>query len=159
MEKQMSEIEIPNFGELLLPYIAAVPAQAVPNFLALLERGAAQRYREWADMLPEHRDGLLECSSREDEIADIVQALFPLDDALQLEIEALLPPARDAYYAVFADMPVENQLAIQANAELQGAAAWRGMIDESTPAELQQSLQRCSQLEETSSAYLQEILG
>ncbi len=155
----MSETETPNFGELLAPFILAVPEQAIPNFLALLERGAAQRYREWADMMPEHKSALLGCSQREDEIADIVQGLFPIDDAMQADIEKSLPAARDAYYSVFSNMPVENQLAIQADAELQGAAAWRGMIDENTAESLAESLQRCSMLEETSSACLRGILG
>ena len=54
----MSELVIPRFGELLAPYISAVPAEITPRFLALLERGAASRYRGWAEMLPEHAEGL-----------------------------------------------------------------------------------------------------
>ena len=36
----MSDINYPNFAELLAPFIGQVPEQAFPNFLALLERGA-----------------------------------------------------------------------------------------------------------------------
>jgi hypothetical protein len=151
--------EIPNFGELLAPYIGQVPEAAVPNFLAMLERGAADRYRGWAEQLPEHREGLLACAGREDEIANVADQLFPIGEEIREEISAPLPGARDTYYAVFADLDVMDQLAIQADAELQGAAAWRGMISEETPAELRAGLESLAQLEETSSAYLRELLA
>ena len=48
----MTAVTIPDFGELLSPQISQVPENAVPNFLALLERGAAERYRRWAEQLP-----------------------------------------------------------------------------------------------------------
>ena len=48
----MSTVSIPNFGELLAPYIGSVPEQAVPAFLASLERTAADRYRMWAEAVP-----------------------------------------------------------------------------------------------------------
>ena len=151
--------EVPNFGELLAPYIGAVQAEHVPNFLALLERGAASRYRGWAEMWPENCDGLLACAGREDEIADIVQGLFPIPAAAQTVLEELLPPALKVYYQVFEGMPVQEQLAIQADAELQGAAAWRAMLGDETPAEVTAGLERCSHLEELSSAYVKGILS
>jgi hypothetical protein len=155
----MSKPEIPNFGELLAPYIGRVPEAAVPNFLAMLERGAADRYRGWAAQMPEHREGLLACADREDEIADRADSLFPIGEELREEISDPLPGARDTYYAVFANLDVTDQLAIQADAELQGAAAWRAMISEETPAELRAGLEYCAQLEETSSAYLKDLLA
>ena len=155
----MSNPVVPNFGELLAPYIGKVPEAAVPNFLALLERGAAQRYREWAEQLPEHREGLLACADREDEIADTADRLFPLAEEYRAETEAPLPEAKALYYSVFADMVVTDQLAIQADAELQGAAAWRNMISADSSEELRAGLEHCSQLEELSSAYLRGILA
>jgi len=155
----MANPDIPNFGELLAPYIGQVPAAAVPNFLALLERGAAERYRQWAGQMPEHAEGLLACAAREDEIADTADGLFPIADELRQEISQPLPQARDVYYAVFADLELNDQLAIQADAELQGAAAWRGMISDDTAADLRAGLEHCAQLEETSSAFLRNLLG
>ena len=155
----MANPDIPNFGELLAPYIGQVPAAAVPNFLALLERGAAERYRQWAGQMPEHAEGLLACAAREDEIADTADGLFPIADELRREISQPLPQARDVYYAVFAGLELNDQLAIQADAELQGAAAWRGMISADTAADLRAGLEHCAQLEETSSAFLRSLLG
>ena len=55
----MTALEIPRFGELLSPFISKVPDGTRPRFLALLERGAANRYRVWAEQLPAHAAVLL----------------------------------------------------------------------------------------------------
>ena len=123
----MTELEIPAFGALLAPYIGQVPAEARPRFLALLERSAADRYRIWAGMLPEHRDVLLSCAASEDEIADRIEAAFVLDPSLHEVLHAPLAGARDTYYAVFEQYTVWDQLRLQANAERQGAQAWRNI--------------------------------
>ena len=113
----MSNLAVPNFGELLSPYIDKVPPSGMPNFLALLERGAAQRYREWAKKLPAFSEGLLVCSASEDKIADIIESLFLIDEALATEIQGPLPEARDAYFNVFDGLSLADQLGIQADAE------------------------------------------
>lgn len=154
----MTNPTVPNFGEILSPFIGQVPQHAVPNFLALLERGAAQRYRDWAEQLPKFRDGLLVCSASEDKIADIVESIFPIDPALAAEIQAPLPAAKETYYGVFEGLSLADQLAIQADAELQGAEAWRNMLSDDNPVELQQGLEQCMTLEQESSAYLYSIL-
>lgn len=154
----MTERESPNFGLLLSPIIARVPAHAVPRFLALLERGAAQRYREWAVVVPEHTGVLLACALREDEIADRVDQVWPIDDALLEELERLLPPARDLYYGAFEGMSPWAQLLVQADAELQGAAAWRGIAVHHPDPVVCAELERCSLLEEESSRELQRII-
>lgn len=154
----MSQLEIPNFGELLAPFIGQVPAAQLPNFLALLERGAAERYRVWAHEIPEHTEGLLMCARREDEIADTVDGLFPIDESSRQKISEPLPAARDAYYAVFANLDLHDQLAVQANAERQGAAAWRGMLAEEPDPEVRARLEHCALLEEASAAYLDDMV-
>ena len=152
------EVEVPNFGELLAPFIGTVPEQAVPNFLALLERGAADRYRYWAEQLPAFSDGLSACADSEDLIADIVEGLFPISAELAAEIAQPLPAAREAYYAVFAPMTLKQQLQVQAAAELQGANAWDAMLAEGIPAAMREGLERCMELEKASSAYLYSII-
>ncbi len=154
----MTSVDVPNFGELLAPFIGAVPEQAVPNFLALLERGAAQRYRYWAEQLPAHSEGLNHCADSEDKIADIVESIFPIDPALASDIQAPLPAARDTYYEVFEKLSLPDQLAVQANAELQGAEAWRAMLSDEISDEVRKGLLECMELEQASSAYLYSIL-
>lgn len=154
----MTNVQVPNFGELLAPYIDAVPESAVPNFLALLERGAAQRYRTWAEQLPEFAAGLTQCADSEDKIADIVESLFPIDATLAEDIKQPLPAARNTYYQVFERLSLADQLAVQADAELQGANAWQAMLSDELPAQVRDGLQQCIELERASSAYLYSII-
>ena len=144
----MSEPEFPNFASLLRPYIEAVAEPARPRFLARLERGAAERYRLWAAEAP-----------GEDEIAERVERLFPADAAQLGEIEAALPGARDTYYGVFADLAPREQLRIQANAERQGAAAWRLLASQQSDAGVRDELLACAGLEEESALFLEKLLG
>ena len=153
----MSDIEAPNFATLLAPFIVEVPEEGRPRFLALLERGAAARYRAWARELPEHAAILRACADREDEIADRVESLFPIAPELEKQIAEPLPRARDTYYDVFAGVPLLDQLAIQANAERQGAAAWRGMAASHEDAAVREELERCAQLEEESATALETL--
>lgn len=154
----MSGSDAPNFAVLLGPFISEVPEEGRPRFLALLERGAAERYRAWARELPEHGETLLACAAREDEIADRVEKLYPIAPALEKEIAQPLPRARDAYLDVFAGLPVRQQLAIQASAERQGAAAWRGLASQHEAEAVRQELERCARLEEASADQLDSLL-
>ncbi len=153
----MEEVQAPNFGELLAPFIGQV-GNDVPAFLAMLERGAAERYRRWSQEIPEHSEGLLACAVREDQIADTVDSLFPIDDERRLEVSKPLPAAIELYYSVFAAFAPYEQLAVQANAERQGAAAWRGMLETTQDPHVRERLEYCAQLEETSASYLETIL-
>jgi hypothetical protein len=154
----MSELSIPNFGQLLAPYISAVPAEAMPRFLALLERGAAARYRIWAEALPEHAEELLVCSRAEDEIADRIEAVFALDESLRVVMEAPLTEATSTYYDAFAGHDVWDQLRIQANAERQGAQAWRSIARSVTDQRVLDQLAACSALEEASADRLDALI-
>ena len=155
----MNRIEVPNFAVLLGPFMREVPQEGIPHFLSLLERGAAERYRSWARELPEHAEGLLACAAREEEIADRVQKLFPVAAAREEQGTALLPAARDAYYQVMAGHPVLDQLRIQADAERQGAAAWRSFASQHDDAAICEELERCAGLEEASAEQIEALLG
>lgn len=154
----MTESVFPNFAELLGPCIAQVPPTAFPRFLALLEQGAADRYRDWAGDIPEHVEVLLACAMREDRIADLVEHVWPIDDSVLEQLNGPLSAARDLYHGQFVGLSAWEQLAIQANAELQGATAWRtiaaGLTDQAVIAELE----RCAKLEEESSRELQRLI-
>jgi microcystin-dependent protein len=155
----VADVEIPNFGTLLSPYIGQVPAHARARFLALLERGAAQRYRMWAAELPAHADVLGACAASEDEIADRVEAAFTLDESLRATLTAALSDARQAYYDVFAGLDVWDQLRIQAGAERQGAHAWRNIAASHHDDAVIAELHACSALEEASAERLDRLIA
>ena len=152
--------EIPNFARLLAPFITAIPDASRPGFLALLERGAAERYRAWAEECdPADREGLLACAAREDEIADRVEQILPAAEADRPKLRAELPRARDAYFAVFEELPLGEKLRLQAGAERQGAAAWRMIASQQEDSARREALERCAALEEESAAHLETLLG
>jgi len=150
---------VPQFGALLRSHIASVPDAARPAFLSGLERSAAARYREWADAAPEHSAVLLDCAAREDEIAELVAGLFPLDAEMQQAVDDALPAAVAVYYEVFASYDVLDQLYLQSEAELQGAQAWVGIaagIDDDATRDV---LARCTALEQQSAAAVKDLLA
>lgn len=155
----MTALEIPRFGELLSPYISQVPPVAMPRFLALLERGAANRYRVWAEQLPEHFDVLNTCAESEDEIANRIEGAFGLDESLRDQLLAPLPQATQTYYDAFAPYDIWDQLRIQANAERQGAQAWRNIAANHPDAKVVEVLHSCSTLEESSADALDALIA
>lgn len=157
--RDVTQLVIPRFGELLGPFLGQVPPEAMPRFLALLERAAADRYRDWAEQLPEFADQLLACAASEDQISDRIEAAFPLDPSLHDRVHAPLAGAVETYRAAFAGFDVWDQLRMQANAERQGAQAWRniaGRVD--APGQVA-ALAHCSALEETSADALDDLIA
>ena len=152
----MTEIIIPQFGELLAPYLGAVPPEAFPYLLSELERTAAARYREWAKQIPEHKEGLNKCADAEDEIANRAAALFPASHEHQDLVATLIPEAKATYYAAFEPYKPAEQVYIQSKAERQGANAWQ-TLKEAYP-EKGEALDALSELELKSADYLDEIL-
>ena len=74
-------------------------------------------------------------------------------------MDSAIVPARDTYYEVFSGLSPVEQMAIQANAERQGAAAWRGMIEQESDLGIRAELERCACIEEASADYLDELLA
>ncbi len=152
----MADIVIPNFGEILAEHLSGVSEAAFPYLLSQLERTAAARYRTWAEQVPAHADGLMACAAREDEIAERVEFLFPPTDEGRAEVAAMIPAAKDAYYAVFNEYTPVEQMTIQANAERQGAGAWQNL--KAAYPEQPDALDELSNIELMSADYLDELL-
>jgi len=155
----MTERTSPNFAALLAQAIMSVAEPSRPRFLALLERTAAERYRQWAVSLPAHAAGLLDCSAREEEIADRVERAFALEPDARAELDAPLKAARETYQSVLAGLSLRDQLRLQAGAERQGAAAWRGMASRAGEARTRAELEHCARLEEASADHLDALVA
>ena len=148
--------QIPNFGELLAPFLGSVPAEALPFLLSQLERTAAARYRGWAEQVAGHRESLLACAEREDEIADRVERLLPPSSAHRDLVLEVLPQAKATYYEVFEGLSATDQMTIQAKAERQGAGAWQGL--KSSYPQLADDLDELSTIELQSADCLDQVL-
>lgn len=152
----MADLVIPKFGELLAEHLGGVPAEAYPYLLSQLERTAADRYRQWAEDVPSHRDGILQCAAREDDIADRVEAMFPPTDAHRALVAEIIPKAKATYYAAFEPYTPVEQMTIQANAERQGANAWQTL--KAAYPEKSAELDALSAIERSSADYLDATL-
>ena len=150
------DIEVPNFGELLVEHLSGVPQDAYPYLLSQLERTAAARYRGWADDVPEHRDGIMACSTREDAIADRVEAMFPPSDEHRELVAGIIPKATNTYYAAFDGFTPIEQMYIQSKAERQGAGAWQTLKGLYT--DKGEQLDELSEIESGSADYLDALL-
>jgi len=155
----MTQRPLPNIGALLASFIGQVPEIARPRFLALLERGAAERYRYWAERSPENAAGLLACAAREVEIADRAERVFAIDEAVREKLDAPIQGARAVYNRLFEGVPLLEQFRIQANAERQGAVAWRGFAAAVTEPAVRDEFERCARLEEVSADYLDGLVS
>jgi hypothetical protein len=152
----MATITVPIFGDLLRAHLDGVPRSAYPYLLSSLERTAADRYRGWANDVPAHRDGLLACAAREDDIANRVEALFPPSDEDRALVDAMIPAAKSTYYEVFEGHEPFDQMYIQAEAEKQGSLAWQNL--KAAFPEHEDALDALTAIELESAEYLDELL-
>lgn len=157
----MADRPLPNVAELLASILAPVPREQQPLLVAIAERLAAERYRAWSKQVGDpHREAeLLACAGREEEIASRVEALHAGAAAAQREILAKNPDLPEVNRAAFANRPLADQLAIQAQGERLGAATWRSLAKQEQSAERRGTLLRCAELEEESARVLEAILA
>lgn len=153
----IDDVVIPNFGELLAGHLGQLPPETIPGLLAELERNAGERYREWAEEFPGAAEGLLACADREDDIAARVGALFPISTENQSLVDQVVPGAVGVFLQVFDGLAPLGQITIQANAERQGAAAWRGMV--SAYPQAAEDLESLAKTEEANADFLDDFLA
>jgi hypothetical protein len=150
----------PDIAALLAPVIAQLDGPEWPALLARLEHIAGQRYRAWAKLAPQHARALLECADREDDISARGAKLFALSEAQRARVDAFLPGVRDAYAGLFSGLALREELALQAAAERQGAAAWRAISAlPSLGAHEREAVAELARLEEANARQLEELLA
>jgi hypothetical protein len=152
--------DLPNIAEVVGPILERVLLQQRPLFVAIAERLAAKRYREWAEASKQasRRAALLACADREEEIAGRIEALYPDAAAIQRELLAGHPGLEDLNRSIFAERPLEEQYAIQAQGERIGASTWRSFA-KNAEAAARETFLCCAKLEEQSATTLESILN
>ena len=153
--------DLPNLAQIIAPVLERVPAAERPLLIALAERLAADRYRDWAGGATDAARAarLLACAEREEEIARRVEALFPDPAGTQRAILARNPDLPELNAALFRDRPPAEQWAIQASGERLGAATWRAFAGEAPSPHARETFLHCATLEEESAAVLEAILA
>ncbi len=152
--------QLPSVGELVAPIIGNVPKEQRPLLVALAEKIAAGRYRDWAEQASApDRQELFACADREEEIAHRVEALYPDAAAVQADLLAKHPDIEQAYRDLFGGHPIEDQYAIQADGERLGAATWRAFARDADRDGERKAFLDCAELEEASAAVLEALVA
>ncbi len=152
--------QLPSVGEVFATVIGNVPEEQRPLLVALAEKIAAGRYRDWAKQASgSDRQELSLCADREEEIARRVEALYPDAVAVQAELLAKHPDIEQAYRGLFSGRPVEDQYAIQADGERLGASTWRAFARDAERDEDRVVFLDCAELEEVSAAVLEALVA
>jgi hypothetical protein len=151
----------PDIAEVFARLLERVAAPERPLLVALAERLAAERYRGWSQDAeqPAHAERLLACAAREEEIAARVESLHPDAAAVQREILAKHPDLLEINRTLFAQRPLREQFAMQAQGERLGAATWRALARKADDAAARRAFLACAELEEASARVLEEILA
>jgi len=156
-----SDDSIPNLAEIFRPALERVALEQRPLLIALAERLAADRYREWANAAGAEsvRAQLLACAAREEDIASRIEALHPGAEASQREILEKNPDLQQLNRSLFEGRPVSQQYAIQAQGERLGAATWRSIAEQQTDPSAREVYLACAVLEEESALVLETLLN
>jgi len=154
------EAKLPDIAEALRGFLDLVPKDQQPLLIALAERLAAERYRQWAAEVTEplQKSGLMACADREEEIARRIEGLYPHADAIQADIIARNLNLRELGRSLFGPRSLRDQFALQAQGERLGAATWRSMARKAESADTSNVLLGCALLEEESAAFLESLL-
>jgi hypothetical protein len=153
--------ELPDIGHALAPVLAVVPPDQQPLLIAMAEKLAAARYREWAAAThdPVFHIELLQCAEREEDIAARVEALYVEAAAIQHALLAAHPEIEQINRTLFAGRPLPDQYTIQARGERLGAATWRSFARHSEDETARETFLACALLEEESAAVLEHVVG
>jgi len=148
---------LPSIGELLLPLLKRISVEHQPVFIAIAERAAAERYRGWASKvsLANLKSSLLACADRENEIAALIESMYPDAQAIQREILSQTPELTDASF--FSQYSMKDQFVIQAQGERLGAETWRSFAKQANDSQVREIFLRCALLEEESAQFLESI--
>lgn len=150
----------PDIASVLGQLMQRVPPGQQQLLMALAERMAADRYRAWAaDVDDQRRAALLACAAREEEVARRVESLHADAAVVQAGIRDENPDLAALAHSFFARFPLEEQFAIQAQAERLGAATWRSLAKRQPDAAVRDLFLTCAALEEESAAVLESLRG
>jgi hypothetical protein len=160
-DRLVADQPVPDIVATLAPVLAATDRADHPLLIAMLERWAAGRYREWADA---HDDvatvtKLTACADREEEIATRVEALYSDAVEVQAALAEANPRLADILTGSFAWRPIDEQFKLQAEAERLGASTWRSFARAADDTAAAEVFSACALLEEASADVLEQLIA
>jgi hypothetical protein len=148
-----------SITEAFLPLVPDIPEENIPMMVAMLERIAAVKYRDWAASSTDivERDGLIACEAREIEIAEFIESLYPDASATIASLNGKFPDLQSRYDEVMAGRSRIEQLRIQSEGELGGAEFMQQFANAHTGA-VSARFQSLAVCEEANSRFLKGLL-
>jgi rubrerythrin len=146
-----------SFVDRIRPLIAHRPRGEQLFLAALLENGAAERYREWASQTADSSlaDGLMACADREDTVARSVRDSFGSELQQPEDFRELLGAVQKEVVALFGGLSLEEQFDVQASAERGGEKLWSELAEAESDPALKAVFVECAHLEAASAEFLE----
>src|SRR5262245_1198113 len=103
---------LPNVAVLLATVLQQCPVEHQPLLIAIAERLAAQRYRDWAEDpgVAKHAVDLRACAAREESIAAQIEGLYPEAATIQAALRRQHPDLLEINTSLFANRSLRHQL-------------------------------------------------
>jgi rubrerythrin len=148
----------PSFVDRIRPLIAHRPRGEQLFLAALLENGAAERYREWAGKAadPDFAEGLRECAEREDTVAGNVRKHFGTELRQPADLSELIAAVQKEVVVLFGGLSMEEQFDVQAKAERGGQQLWVELAAAESDSSLKEVFEECAKLEAASAEFLEK---
>jgi hypothetical protein len=149
-----------SVAEAFEPLLPLVTPEEVPMVVAVLERIAATKYRDWAEQADDtvERDGMLACAQREDEIAEFIESLQTDPQSMEASLRERIPDFEQRYDAVMAGLSRTEQLRIQAEGEM-GGADYMGQFAAASEGAVAARFESLALCEEANSKYLFRLIS
>lgn len=141
---------LPDPSAALAPLFEACPPSERYLLLAVLERIAAGKYREWSRIIgdPEKRRAFDAAAEREEEVAEVLESMSENASWTVEIVKARVPRPVDVYAEIFEPLAFDEQLVVQATAERAGAALLRTFAEEADDPGAKSRLAALADLEE-----------
>ena len=156
-----SEVAQNRIMKIVAPLMQKIAPENRAIFLAMAERLAGSRYREWTIEVEnvDLKKTLIECAEREELIADKIESMYPNASEVIAQISADNPDLNNLQDAVFGDYNLRMQFAIQAQGERRGHARWHLFAEKVTDPKAIKIFNDCADLEMASAIELEKVLG
>lgn len=142
------------------PLLPLVSPEEVPMVVAIIERIAAGKYREWAEQSDNdiERDGLLACAQREDEISIFIESLQADPQSMIASLRERIPDFEERYDTVMAGLSRMEQWRAQAEGEM-GGAGYMNQFAAAAEGAIAARFESLALLEEANSKFLSHLIS
>jgi rubrerythrin len=148
-----------SFVDRIRPLFAHRPRGEQLFLAALLENGAAQRYREWAASVADASiaEGLRCCAEREDTVARTIRNSLASELRQPADFGDLIAAVQREVVALFGGLDMQQQFEAQARAERGGQQLWLELATAESDAKLAAVFEECARLEAASAEFLEQL--